>query len=148
MCIIFITIISFLLEGIFSFYISISSPFLLPLPTLLSVCFCQVYFLKKKNYMWYSFIIGVLYDIAYTNTLFLHGILFVCMGYIYQKMSQFFSHTWYHFLLIIILLIGIDRVLSYMILVSIGYLHFNSSFFSLLRWHLSHGILFMVYFYM
>lgn len=126
---IIITIISFLLEGIFSFYIPISSRFWLPIPTLLSVCFCHVYFLKNKNYIWYSFLTGILYDIAYTNTLFLHGILFVCMGYIGKKISKFISHTWYQFLIMTIMLIVIYRLLSYTILISVGYLHFNLSFF-------------------
>lgn len=126
---IIITIISFLLEGIFSFYIPIFSYFWLPIPTLLSVCFCHVYFLKNKNYIWYAFLTGILYDIAYTNTLFLHGVLFVCMGYIGKKISQFISHTWYQFLIMTILLIGIYRLLSYIILIIIGYLHFNPSFF-------------------
>ena len=129
MCAIIITIISFLLEGIFSFYIPISSRFWLPIPTLLSVCFCHVYFLKNKNYIWYSFLTGILYDIAYTNTLFLHGILFVCMGYIGKKISKFISHTWYQFLIMTIMLIVIYRLLSYIILISVGYLHFNLSFF-------------------
>lgn len=144
MYIIFMTIIPLLLEGIFSFYIPPSSLFY-PLPTLLSVCFCQVYFLKHKNYIWYAFLIGTLYDIAYTNTLFLHALLFVCMSYIYQKLSHFFPHTWYHFLLVITLLIGLYRTITYVVLLSIGYLKFHfSSFIAITMasflWNLIYGL--------
>ncbi len=143
---IMITIVSFLLEGLFSCYIPISTHFWLPIPTLLSICFCQVYFLKKRNYIYFCFLFGILYDITFTNTLFLHGILFVIMGYIGQKIVHFFAHTWYYFLLMIFILILIYRMLSYAILVSIGYLPFDFSFFLSITmgsflWNLIYGIL-------
>ena len=129
MYVILITVISFLLEGIFSFYIPLFTQAWIPLPTLLSVCFCHVYFFKNKNYLWYCFFTGILYDIIYTNTLLLHGILFVCMGFLIKKITKFISHTWYQFLFLNIIIICIYRLLSYSILVSIGYLHYNLSFF-------------------
>ncbi len=138
--------VSFLLEGIFSYYIPISTAYWLPVPTLLSICFCHIYFLKHKNYIWFCFLFGILYDIVFTNTLFLHGTLFVVMGFISQKICRLISHTWYQFFLFILVLVAIYRLFTYIILITTGYFPFELSYFLSITmasflWNLIYGII-------
>lgn len=64
--------ISFLLDGILSNYFTF--PFL-PLFTLSSLIVSASYFSEKSIYL-FTFFIGLLYDIVYTNTLFFHAACF------------------------------------------------------------------------
>lgn len=105
-------ILAFILDGIISRYFTIY-----PVFTLLSLIF-----LKKNKYL-IVIIIGLLYDITYTDTLFLNTIIFYSLlffiQYYYSKLKNNFLNT---FVLGIILIV-IYRLSIYAILYIIGYIN-------------------------
>ena len=90
---IIITIISLLLDGLLTNYL----PYLVgdlslftPLLTVVSIFVIYPFFRKKeKNYFSFIFILGIIYDLFYTNLLFFNAILFLIIGlitkYIYKN---------------------------------------------------------------
>ena len=83
---IIIVIISLFLDGILSNYL----PYLVnnlslftPLFTLVSIFIIYPFFKKKeKKYLISVFIIGIIYDLFYTNLLFFNAVLFFIIGLI------------------------------------------------------------------
>lgn len=90
----------FILEGLITNYITID--------------LILFYFYFKKNK--YPFIIGLLYDIIYTNTLFLHAFTFKIVSYLINKIK---TNNYLYFTLIIV----VYHVLIYLNLLFIN--HFN-----------------------
>lgn len=90
-----IVIISFLLDGILSNYLSYMMNDLslfTPYFTLISIIIIYPFFMKEeKNYYILIGITGFLYDLFYTNLLFTHTIFFLLIGlivsFIYKKME-------------------------------------------------------------
>ncbi len=77
-------IISFILDG----YI-LSSSIFYPLFTLVSIIVTYQYFNKKSNnYLIVCFILGLLYDVVYTNTFLLNGLIFVLLGYLIKIINK------------------------------------------------------------
>ena len=86
---IIILIISFILDGILTNFLpytvgslSIFTPYL-TLTSLIIVY--QFYYHKDKEYLLTAFILGLLYDLFYTNLLFFNGLIFVLIAYIVIK---------------------------------------------------------------
>ncbi len=108
---IIIVIVSFLLDGILTNYL----PFLVnqlslftPLLTLVSIFIIYPFFRKQeKKYYWIAFIIGLLYDLFYTNLLFLNGVLFLAIAiftkWIYKNYEITFIRNILYIAIIIIL---------------------------------------------
>lgn len=119
---ILITTLSFFLEATISIYIPFSTHWYNLLFTLVALMLCSRYFSSIKYYYWYCFIVGILYDIVFTNTLFFHAIIFILIGYLYQKIGNWFSDTWYNFFITIALMIFVYRFLSYLVLLVVGYI--------------------------
>lgn len=110
-------IFSIFLEATFSIYIPFFTHWCSLLFTLVSMLFCSKYFFHSKHYYEFCFGIGILYDVVFTNTLFFHGFLFILIGFLYQQILHWLSYTWYNFLLTILFMIGVYRILSYLILI-------------------------------
>jgi len=83
MGIIFI-IISLLLDGILNNLLPfINLSLFTPLLTLISIIIIYpLYIKKKKEYLLTIFITGIIYDLLYTNQLFLNGVVFFIIGLI------------------------------------------------------------------
>lgn len=87
-----IMILSFLLDGILTNYL----PYLVndlslftPLLTLVSVIVILPFYRKKeKNYFITIFVLGILYDLFYTNLLFFNGVLFLIVGYFLWQVQK------------------------------------------------------------
>ena len=81
-----VIIISFLLDGILSNYLPYlvnSLSWFTPLFTLVSVFLIYPFYRKKlKNYFIIIIILGLLYDLFYTNLLFINAILFAGVGFL------------------------------------------------------------------
>ncbi len=114
---IIIVIISFFLDGILSNFLhymmgdlSLFTPYF----TLISLIAVYPFFIKKnKNYYILVGVVGLLYDLFYTNLLFTHAIFFLLIGYIvsflYKKMQlNFFTNL----LLIILVLVIYHAIFS------------------------------------
>lgn len=88
---------TFILEGLISNYITID--------------LILFYFYFKKNK--YPFLIGILYDIIYTDTLLLHGFIFIIISFLINKIKD---KNYLYFIFIII----IYHILKYLILLLIN----------------------------
>lgn len=109
-----ILIISFLLESLVT-KLFLSNSILTPLFTLTSLVVIFPYFKYEKDYFKLCLILGFLYDIAYTNTLFVHCILFFIIGYITKILNYYISNNYINNSLMLIINIIIYRFLYYVI---------------------------------
>lgn len=92
---IIITIISFALDILFSNLLpfmkgdlSLFTPLLVPITIYLVYPFYQN---KEKYYLIYSIIVGIIYDLIFTNLLFVNGIIFLMLGVITIKLNKTFE---------------------------------------------------------
>lgn len=108
--IVFVSVLSVILDIIISKYVSNNSLFI-PLFTIISLIIIYPYFHKPYKYFKYCAIIGILYDIAYTNTLFYNFFIFILLGFIISFFYYLFSNT-----LNITILISIITIVSYRII--------------------------------
>lgn len=102
-------IISFLFESIFTNYISYNT-YLNPLFLLMTIIVISDY-KNKKDYYKICLISGILYDLIYTNTLFLHGLLFFILGYVITKLNKYLTKN-----IISIFIITLSTIITYRIL--------------------------------
>ena len=107
--ILIIVVVSILLDGILTNYL----PYLYtnlsiftPLLTLISIFMIYPFFRKKeKTYFILIFIIGIIYDLLYTNLLFFNGVLFVIIGLLIKYIYKSYEVTPLRLILYIILLV-------------------------------------------
>lgn len=102
-----ILILSFYLEGLLNILLDVS--FLIPLFSLMSIIVIYSYLKDEdKKYFIICLSVGLLYDVVYTNTLFLNASLFLLIGYIttrlYKYCDSYLNYSLY--ILFIILLIN------------------------------------------
>jgi len=106
-------IIAFMLDGILSNFLK--QPFL-PLFTIVTLAGIFPYFDNKESkYLKYCAIFGLLYDIVYTNTLFLNVFIFVGIGFINIFIAYFFSNGFLTNILTSFVSVISYRVLSFII---------------------------------
>ncbi len=116
MGIIFI-VISVLLDGIVNNIIPfINLSIFTPLLTLMSIIIIYpLYIKKKKEYLITIFVTGIIYDLLYTNQLFLNAIVFLIIGliiiYLYKKITINYISILLFSLIIIILYIAITGLI-------------------------------------
>ncbi|MBQ9019291.1 MAG: hypothetical protein IJ097_03140 [Bacilli bacterium] len=119
-----IVIISLILDGIltnFLPYLNNNLSFFTPLLTLVSIFMIYPFFKKKEiKYFILIFIIGIIYDLFYTNLLFFNAVMFVIIGLVIRYIYKSYEITPIRLILYIILLI-----ISYELLTGIILLVFN-----------------------
>ena len=115
--IVFVSVISFLLDGILSRYILPHSLFL-PLFTIVSLAIIYPYF-NNNNYRYFRYIaiIGLLYDITYLNTLFFNFFIFMMLGFIIGLFNYLLSNNLYTNILITAITIIVYRITNYLFVV-------------------------------
>jgi len=111
--IIFISMLSFFMDGSLSKYISSNSLFL-PLFTIVSLVIIYPYF-NNNNFRYFKYIsiLGLLYDIAYMNLIFYNFFIFIILGFINIFVKYLLSHRLYINILITIILIIIYRFINF-----------------------------------
>lgn len=115
--IVFISILSFLLDGILSRYI-LQTTLFLPLFTIVSLVIIYPYFNNNNlKYFRYVAIIGLLYDITYLNTLFFNFFIFVMIGFIIGLFNYLLSNNLYTSTIITVIAIILYRVINYLFVV-------------------------------
>ncbi len=85
-------------------------------------------FVSKKNikkYYGLSFIIGLLYDFLYSNTLFYNSFIFLSCAFLIKKLQEKFSYNLFNTLIIAIITIIYYYSLSFIILTIIKYISFD-----------------------
>ena len=115
--IVFVSMLSFFLDGILSRYISLNTLFL-PLFTIVSLVIIYPYF-NNDNFRYFKFvaIIGLLYDIAYFNTLFYNFFLFLIIGFVIGLINYLLSNNLYTNILMTIISITIYRIFTFLLVI-------------------------------
>ncbi len=118
-------IISFVFDSIFSNIIPTDSIFL-PLFSLISLIIIYPYFHKEENsYLKFTFLLGLLYDIAYTDTLFLNAFIFLLIGFCIKLINEYISNNIFNVSIMSLLVVIIYRFITYFVLVMINYLNYD-----------------------
>lgn len=120
-----VLIISFLLDGILFSLFSFTTP-VSPLFTLLSLLIIYPYCdINKKNYYIYPIILGILYDITYSNSLFLNTLIFIGFSHILTKIFKLFTINFINVLVIGTISIIVYRLIVCLFMHTIGVMNLN-----------------------
>lgn len=123
---IFFFIMSFLLEGVFSVMVPVHNSFLLPLFTITSFVLLYPYFNKYDSpFFMFCIVIGLCYDIIYTDTLFIHAMLFWILGNFISLFYRVIPYQVWSCLLILISSIMMYRVMNFLLFIVTGYISFD-----------------------
>ena len=71
---------------------------------------------KEKNYFITIFIVGMIYDLLYTNLLFFNGVLFLIIGFISLEIYKNFEISYLKLIIYLILIISAYEILTGIIL--------------------------------
>lgn len=118
-----ISIISLFLELLFNQIIPKSSYFL-SLFSLISLLFIK----QGKKYYLYLFILGFLYDIFFTEIIFIHSIIFIFLGYIIK-------HLKIRNIFIVIILIFLYQIIIFLCYSLLGKINININEFIYISMH-------------
>lgn len=106
---IIIMTISLLLDGLLTNYLPFlvnDLSFFTPLFTLISIFIIYpLYRKKEKKYFISIFILGILYDLLYTNLLFFNAVLFVFIGFIIRLIIKNFELSYMKIILYIVIVV-------------------------------------------
>lgn len=117
---------SFFLESIFSNFISMSSTLFLPLFTIVSLVIIYPFFKKEiSTYYKTAAILGLFYDIVFTDTVIVNFFLFLIVAWAIDKMNYMLSNNYLNVGIMSLLSVVLYRILSYFVLVIIGYFPFS-----------------------
>lgn len=121
-----ILVISFFLENIFTNYINIYNTLYLPLFSVVSLIIVYPFF-KNNNQKYYitAFIFGLIYDIAFTNTILFNAVAFFLVAHLIKQINLSLSNNPISVILMTVLSIVYYRLIIYISLVIVGYLSFN-----------------------
>lgn len=123
--IIFIVIISFILDSIVSNLVSING-IMMPLFTIMSLIIIYPYFNNNKNKFYPTcFFLGMAYDLIYTNTIIFHACLFLLLGFIVSKLNLVLSNNYINVAIMGIIIIIIYRLITYFLLLITAAVSFN-----------------------
>lgn len=112
----YIVFISFLLDGIITNFIRISSNVFIPLFTLTSLVIIFPYYHKEKEYFKMCILFGFLYDIVFCNTLFINIGLFIMVGFVTKTLNYYLSNNILNNTIMLIINIILYRISFYFIL--------------------------------
>ena len=118
-----ILVISFLLDNLISFFLNTNLLFN-PLLSLVSLIIIFRYYHRKdeNKYLITSFVLGLVYDIVCTDTVFLNAGIYLLLSLFIIKFYKIFS---YNLLNSAILLIIIYRSITFLVLSNFNFISFN-----------------------
>ena len=120
-----ILIISFLLDGIVSNYVSLNGIFI-PLFSLIGLIVSYEFFTFEKELFYkYAFVLGLCYDLIYTDTFVFYAFLFTFMAFIIMHVSKILTSNYFGLLLVSFICIVLFRCITYFFLVITGNVIFN-----------------------
>ena len=121
-------VISFLLEGIMSniFPSTLSNiSYFTTIYTIISFVIIYPYFDNDKKYYLLILIFGILFDVLYTSTFFINIFIFIIIGIIIKLLYNLFPENIFMTNIISYICIIIYHILSFIILVIVGYNDYN-----------------------
>ena len=120
-----VIIVSFILDSIISNFTSLNSLFM-PLCTLMSLIIVYPYFNGNiKKFLISCFVTGVFYDLIYTDTIIIHGFLFLIIGYIIVKLNLIMSNNYLNVAIMGIICIVFYRFVLYGLLLITANISFS-----------------------
>ena len=120
-----VVILSFILDSVVSNFISLNSLFM-PLLTLMSLIIIYPYFNGNvRKFLIVCFVTGIFYDLIYTDTIVIHGFLFLITGYIITKLNLIFSNNYLNVMIMGIICIIFYRAVSYLLLLITANISFD-----------------------
>ena len=118
------TIISFLLDGLTSNFIS-SNSYFGTIYSVIALVIIYNYFENDMKYLKILIPLGILFDIVYTNTFVLNIFLFLCIYLIIKKINIYIVDNLITISIKSLLAITIYHILSYLILLFAGYADYS-----------------------
>lgn len=120
-----ILIISFYLEGIITNFINLNTKLFNPL--FLFTGIILIYPLINNEHKYYRMCLtyGFIYDLVYTNTIFLHALIFLLIGYLISKSMTYFENNLLNTNITILISILIYRIINYILLCLVSEVSFN-----------------------
>ncbi|HHT38145.1 MAG TPA: rod shape-determining protein MreD [Mollicutes bacterium] len=117
-------IISFFLDGLLSIYQK--TLHITPMFSIVALIFLFLRYHKDSSFYYKACLFaGFIYDLLYTNTFPLNTLIFLLLGFIISKLYLFFSNNLLNGIIINLLVLIIYKLVTFVILVLIGYLPFN-----------------------
>lgn len=121
-----VLVISFILQGILSNFISIDTNIFNLLFPIVALIIIYPYFRKNNSkYFIYAGVYGLLYDLIYTDTFILYAGLFIIIAFVISKLNIIFSNNIINIGFITTIVIAIYRTITYFVLVVVNYLEFD-----------------------
>jgi len=125
--IIYVTL-SFILDGLISNYVSINlvnPSYLRTIYTVISLIVIYHYFENEKKYLSILLILGILFDIVYTNTFCLNIFIFFIIYLIINHLNYLIDNNLFTINIKGIISIIIYHVLTYILLLLVNYNNYN-----------------------
>lgn len=123
----FIIFISFVLENSLTLLISSGTLFTSLFVVTSLVLIYPFFNNKNNNYLVISFLIGLMYDFVYTDTLFLNALIFLILGLFVEKINEALSNNALNVMIMTFFTVSLYRILTYVVLLLVGYLHLDFS---------------------
>lgn len=121
-----ILVISFLLDNLISFFLNTNLLFN-PLLSLVSLIIIFRYYHKKdeNKYLITSFVLGLVYDIVCTDTIFLNAGIYLLLSLFIIKFYKIFSYNLLNSAILLIIVIIIYRSITFLVLSNFNFISFN-----------------------
>lgn len=124
-----ILIISFLLDGIMSYYLTSNTTFVSIFSTIYTVIALVIiykFFSNEKKYLFFCVLFGLLFDITYTNTFIFNAFLFFIIGINIILLNTKLANNIFNNTIFSLISIFLYYILSNIILIFINYTSFNT----------------------
>lgn len=121
-----ILVISFLLDNLISFFLNTNLLFN-PLLSLVSLIIIFRYYHRKdeNKYLITSFVLGLVYDIVCTDTVFLNASIYLLLSLFIIKFYKIFSYNLLNSAILLIIVIIIYRSITFLVLSNFNFISFN-----------------------
>lgn len=121
-----ILVISFLLDNLISFFLNTNLLFN-PLLSLVSLIIIFRYYHRKdeNKYLITSFVLGLVYDIVCTDTIFLNAGIYLLLSLFIIKFYKIFSYNLLNSAILLIIVIIIYRSIIFLVLSNFNFISFN-----------------------
>lgn len=121
-----ILVISFLLDNLISFFLNTNLLFN-PLLSLVSLIIIFRYYHRKdeNKYLITSFVLGLVYDIVCTDTVFLNAGIYLLLSLFIIKFYKIFSYNLLNSAILLIIVIIIYRSITFLVLSNFNFISFN-----------------------
>ena len=121
-----ILVISFLLDNLISFFLNTNLLFN-PLLSLVSLIIIFRYYHRKdeNKYLITSFVLGLVYDIVCTDTVFLNAGIYLLLSFFLIKFYKIFSYNLLNSAILLIIVIIIYRSITFLVLSNFNFISFN-----------------------